>query len=470
MAIRSETQPLLGKPSRQLPQEKVFQEQLNLANVLLYSISVYSVVSTVGQYSESVGRSKAFSGILVTIAWPIATFANGVYTYIAARYSTKSALLISSTLALTGNLIYALAASFESSFVLALGRILIGLGGARSVNKQYIYDNAKDITVGYSRLVTRTALGMTFGSLLPWIFLQYFSTSTRKASIGAVNFYFDIRTNSSWLTVILWAVFIVWFRSAFIEPPHIEKSRRKYKSQIPINSNRKHRRFAFYSMVLWNTKMMIDLFLVATPIFLEKFFGKSEEWTDLYIISLAAPVLVFNEIVRIIRQRKLLNNRRQVSYWMRVFYVSVLLIGIFNGFPFFKNPAWSYLFFGMVVFAASNACESATSTLFKENFPRFISEKPFFKDIFSAGFINSFVGNLGKLCGGLYLSYIDPEHLTSWRFILSIFSPAFILAFVTVLTSRNVQSNVMNLSDKIVKAEFKEWDLSKYVQVLAEWL
>jgi len=137
---------------------------LNLLSTFIFMVNYYVVLPSSGAYCAALGQGAHFSGVVVGILPAAACLAAVAYSY-ATQYSYRLPLLVSAALCTVGNVLYGLALPANSIKLLLLGRVLVGMGGARVVNRRYIADHV-DLeyrTEASAAFVASTALGMAVG-------------------------------------------------------------------------------------------------------------------------------------------------------------------------------------------------------------------------------------------------------------------------------------------------------------------
>lgn len=138
--------------------------QLNLISTFLYMTNYYIVAPTCGQYATRVGSSDSMAGIVIGMTPNAALLATVLYAWWS-NHTYKSALIFAVLCSLVGNIFYAMALSYNSIYLVMLGRVLNGFGSARSINRRFIADtfSKRDRTAASAAFVTAAALGMSFG-------------------------------------------------------------------------------------------------------------------------------------------------------------------------------------------------------------------------------------------------------------------------------------------------------------------
>lgn len=141
---------------------------LNLASVLLYTINYYIIAPTANHYAFVLGADGAYGATLIGMSSFSAIIAALMYSFWYTKSSFKSALIFSSICPLFGNLIYALAISYDSMILAIGGRFLCGFGSAEVINRQLISTcvSFKQITRASAFFVASSAMGMSIGPLI----------------------------------------------------------------------------------------------------------------------------------------------------------------------------------------------------------------------------------------------------------------------------------------------------------------
>ncbi|CAM9396377.1 unnamed protein product [Chrysoparadoxa australica] len=219
---------------------------LNLATTFLYMTNYYIVGPTSTEYAAVLGSDPAMSGVIIGMAPIAACISCAVYS-IWTNYNFKQPLLLCTAMLVVGNLLYALALNFQALWMVLVGRLLVGLGGARGVNRRYIADTVPlgDRTFFSAAFVAVGAVGMAFGPFL-------------AAVINLLGMYFKLgflwfngMTGPGWFMTLAHAIFGILLVLKFKEPPRkpaaeavvaVKKSQSPYDSQkVPSGTDAKKR-------------------------------------------------------------------------------------------------------------------------------------------------------------------------------------------------------------------------------------
>ncbi|KAG7355721.1 SPX domain containing protein [Nitzschia inconspicua] len=132
---------------------------INLVSILLYTVNYYIVAPTANRYAILLGQDGAYGATLIGASSFSAIFAAFLYSFWYIKASFRSALLFSTICPLLGNLVYALALSYESMAMAIVGRILCGFGSAEVLNRQLI-----SACVSFSQMTRASAYFVAFGA------------------------------------------------------------------------------------------------------------------------------------------------------------------------------------------------------------------------------------------------------------------------------------------------------------------
>jgi predicted MFS family arabinose efflux permease len=172
-------------------------------------------------YTEAMGMTKSASGNILALS-PFASIFAGLFLSWWSNKNYRGPLIFATASMLAGNLLYALAYTFNSNAMLMSGRIIFGFGRCRAVNRRYIADYVPkhEITRASSILAGMSSLGFAIG---PGIasFLALFPDFT------IFGIYFTKFTTPGFFFAGIWAVILILFIIKFEEPPRSEANHRK---------------------------------------------------------------------------------------------------------------------------------------------------------------------------------------------------------------------------------------------------
>ncbi|CAB1098638.1 unnamed protein product [Ectocarpus sp. CCAP 1310/34] len=186
---------------------------INLATTFLYMTNYYIVGPTSAEYAAALGGSPAVSGLIIGMTPIAACFSCLLYSWWT-NTSFRGPLLLCSAMLIVGNFLYGLALTYDAFWMVLVGRLLIGLGGARGVNRRYIADTIPiaSRTAYSAAFVAAGALGMAFGPAVSAVVIAVDFT------LAGVEF--NGLTNPGWIMFVLWVVMGALIQYEFQEPPH----------------------------------------------------------------------------------------------------------------------------------------------------------------------------------------------------------------------------------------------------------
>lgn len=198
---------------------------LNLLSTFLFMVNYYVVLPTSGAYCKALGADESFSGVTMGILPLAACLAAAAYSY-ATQYTYRVPLIVAGLLCMGGNMLYAAAQPLDSLAVVILGRVVVGMGGARVVNRRYIADHV-DLsyrTEASAAFVGFTALGMAVGpglaaliSLIP--------------PFSFAGMPFNSMTNPGYVMCAAWLPFTVTVALCFRDPPRPTQFTKEVKTR-----------------------------------------------------------------------------------------------------------------------------------------------------------------------------------------------------------------------------------------------
>lgn len=122
---------------------------------------------TANHYAILLGHDGAYGATLIGSSSFSALFAAFIYSAWS-RKSFRSALLFSALCPFVGNLMYAIAITYDSMAMALFGRFLCGFGSAEVVNRQLISSCVSyvNMTKASALFVSVSAVGMSIGPLI----------------------------------------------------------------------------------------------------------------------------------------------------------------------------------------------------------------------------------------------------------------------------------------------------------------
>lgn len=185
---------------------------LNLLSTFLYMANYYVAGPTGAQYSEALGGDPAVAGLIIGMT-PIAACVSCMVYSFWTNTCFKWPLVTCTILEVGGNLLYGMALPFNAFWMVLVGRLLIGLGGARGINRRYIADTVpmEDRTFFSAAFVSIGALGLAFG--------PFFAALLNRLDFTMFGFFIvNGLTAPGYFMCILWLIFGVGVVAKFEEP------------------------------------------------------------------------------------------------------------------------------------------------------------------------------------------------------------------------------------------------------------
>jgi hypothetical protein len=186
--------------------------RIALFHTFLYSMNGFIVQPTNALYLVELNASPFLTGLILSMTPLAAVISTFFYSYLV-NFGYRSSYYLSCIFFIVGNFLYAFADYPKSILMMALGRIFIGFGGARVVNRRYLLEQVpEDAILYYSYFyVIMTSIGMAAGPGFALFLYQL-----PGFSILGVNF--DSNTNPGWFSLLVWIIFFVLLLVLFEEP------------------------------------------------------------------------------------------------------------------------------------------------------------------------------------------------------------------------------------------------------------
>ena len=122
-----------------LSAHQYFMLVLNIISAFFYCMNYYIVEPSSTMYVNALGAPDYISGMLIGMM-PIAAMLSAVGYAIWTNYSFRYPVIASSTLLLTGNIVYASALKYNSVSIALIGRFMTGLGAPKCIVRRYMAD------------------------------------------------------------------------------------------------------------------------------------------------------------------------------------------------------------------------------------------------------------------------------------------------------------------------------------------
>lgn len=332
----------------------------------------------------------------------------------------QPALLFAAASAIAGNILYALALPHQSLTYVLVGRLLIGFGSCRSINRRYIADAyaREDRTAASAVFVTAGSLGMAVGpavaAVLNWIIAP--SDETR---------YWSVENAPGWVMFVVWVVFFVVLLLYFTDPPrHEEESSSSAKPVhdaeegetnplLPLNKvtpdGSVTSSFDDDDSSLWRNipvmatlivcfllKMTLECCLSSTATVTAFYFDWNSSHTGVYLALLGLLVFPANLLVAYFSRRY---EDRDLIFCTLVFMM-LGSWGIVNYGGPDRYTTLQYIGFSVVIFVSTNALEGPNMSLLSKTIPYSWS-----RGFFNMGLLATEAGTFGRTVGDFVITW-----------------------------------------------------------------
>jgi hypothetical protein len=197
---------------------------LNLLITFIYLANQYVVAPTSGEYAKLLGMTPAMSGIIIGLC-PAAALVSSLFYSMWSNFSFKQPILLCIACGIVGNIMYGMALQCESSYLLLVGRLLVGFGGPRVISRRYIADHVpqENRLIASSQFVAAGALGLACGPLISSLVAASGVTFTCTTSIfgtthPVVWLIYQSETAPGWIMATGWFVSLILVMFYFREP------------------------------------------------------------------------------------------------------------------------------------------------------------------------------------------------------------------------------------------------------------
>lgn len=389
--------------------EKIYQMNiwLTLMHTFLFTMNGFIVQPSNPLYLARLNASPFLTGIILGMTPLAAVVSTFGYSYLVNK-GYRHTYYISLLSLICGNFLYSYADSVNSVMVMATGRIFVGFGGARVVNRRYLIEQVPDrMIMHYSLLyVIMICLGMAAG---PAIALVLFNIP--EFTLTSINLNFNPYTNPGWICMALWVIFSFILLSLFDDnaikyhgsisadienrtPPaggtfesreKVEKCVKEIKKlnqnftnvnlvEKDIESLIKEEEetfsylsiaFTLLSVILITSRMTAECLFILSPLILPHYYGLSPSAISLFLCTVSLMVLPIGFLVNNI------SKSTQERYLIKVFhFVNIGCCFLLIRFDFFFHlqfPLFFILF--SILFVSSNILESVDSALLTKIMP-----------------------------------------------------------------------------------------------------
>lgn len=271
---------------------------LMVISSFIQQTNFYILALAAKDYSSHLGARQTFAGILSFATWISIIVCSFIYNYWT-FFQYKTPTIFCGLFMIIGNFVYYLAFIYGEINLAVFGRVLIGVGGARIINRKYInlyVDKAVVSNWNYFYLAG-SIVGRGMGPILASS-LYYIDYSSE---------YINGLTAPALLMSVLWAIYTLLVMIYFQEPEKISQTE---------NSEKKSYKFNYFLIFLVFFVSMIpkiahEAHVTSIPIVATDAFDWSIDFIGVYLASISlavAPVYIFIGFTRYIFEDKQFNR------------------------------------------------------------------------------------------------------------------------------------------------------------------
>ncbi|OMJ69406.1 hypothetical protein SteCoe_32874 [Stentor coeruleus] len=372
---------------------------LSVFSSLIHLTNFYILTLAAKDYSVYVGMDESFSGVLSAVNWAAAVSFTFVYSYWS-NFQYKLPTLVCSLFVVFGDFIYAFAYNYKSASMLLLGRFLIGVGGARVINRRYIatYIKPRSRTVWNSAYVAGSIIGRGFGPIIGALLYD--------VDFEFLGFRMNGMTFPSIIMGIVWAIYSLMIL-VFFKEPEIKKL-----SKDKVNDSKGQSLLPMFVALsaLTIPKVVHEAFVTSTPIVAPVFFSWSTEFVGFYIAIMSLAIAPVHIIIAYTSRR--FQDRQYIKIALLVTFIGSLLLINFS-----NLSVAQYVIGTILMFIGMNMEDGATASLLSKVIPPHISE-----GIFNAGLVVTFAGSFARGVGSFGIAVAgwineDPSSMENILFI-----------------------------------------------------
>jgi MFS family permease len=265
---------------------------LMVISSFIQQTNFYILALAAKDYSSHLGVSQTFAGILSFATWSSIILCSFIYNYWT-FFQYKLPTIFCGLFMVIGNFTYYLAFYYTDLNIAVFGRVLIGIGGARIINRKYInfYVDKSVVSNWNYFYLAGSIVGRGVGPIL-------------ASSLYFIDYptdYINGLTAPALLMSLFWALYTVLVILYFQEPEPL-----KTVEQIPKVKQYPYTNSRFFSIILITFASMIpkiahEAHVTSIPIVASGAFDWSIDFIGVFIASISlavAPVYIFMGFTR----------------------------------------------------------------------------------------------------------------------------------------------------------------------------
>lgn len=356
---------------------------LTVISSFFYMGNFYLLSVAAKDYAGHLNMPGSFSGLLTGLNWAAAVVFAFVYSFWS-NYQFKIPTVICAFIVVLGNLLYFLAWDTDMAILLFVGRLMIGIGGPRVINRRYIavYVAVKARTRWNAAYVAGSILGMACG--------PFAAAGLFYANFTFLGFTVNGMNSPAFVMVIIWLIYGLCC-VFFFEEPEIEKKKpaeaaQDHEDDEEVNS------WLPTIMALWALffpKMVQESFIIAAPIAAEISFDWTVADVGLYLAIISFLVAPIHIVIGV--TSSWIEDRQFIMFAKAICIVGALLLIDFGSMPLLQ-----YVIGSLVLYYATNIADPVSTSLTSKVLPKKIA-----RGLFNAGMLATLAGSLGRATGGV---------------------------------------------------------------------
>lgn len=265
---------------------------LMIISSFIQQTNFYILALAAKDYSNHLGVSQTFAGILSFATWSSIILCSFIYNYWT-FFQYKLPTVLSGLFMVIGNFTYYLAFYYSDIKLAVFGRVLIGIGGARIINRKYIniYVDKSVVSNWNYFYLAGSIVGRGVGPVL-------------ASSLYFIDYptdYINGLTAPALLMSLFWALYTVLVILYFQEPDSIKPT-----EQVPKPNSNSYSNSSYFSIILIIIASMIpkiahEAHVTSIPIVASGSFDWSIDFIGVFIASISlavAPVYIFMGFTR----------------------------------------------------------------------------------------------------------------------------------------------------------------------------
>ena len=260
---------------------------LMVISSFIQQTNLYILALAAKDYSNHLGVNQTFAGILSFSTWSSIIICSFIYNYWT-FFQYKIPTIFCGLFMVIGNFIYYLAFYYNDINLAVLGRVLIGVGGPRIINRKYIklYVDKSVVSNWNYFYLAGSIVGRGVGPIL-------------ASSLYFIDYptnYINGLTAPALLMSLLWALYTVLVILYFQEPEALKPTEPLPKSKTYSYSNSSCLSIALITIASMIPKIAHEAHVTSIPIIASGSFDWSIDFIGVFIASISlavAPVYIF---------------------------------------------------------------------------------------------------------------------------------------------------------------------------------